>query len=98
MKANKVKNALAIFLIIGVCCGSLMISCGGGSAQSSSSSGSVPGYVKVEIYSQYNVSSSDVSKIKGRKTQDAPGMEGWEGTMVLSANGSTLNWSVNVDK
>lgn len=98
IKRRKVSKVVCLFGFAVIML-TLFIGCGGsGGSQSSSSSSSIPSYVKVEILSQYNLSSDEISKIKGRKTQSAGGVEGWEGTMVLKANGSTLNWAVNVDR
>lgn len=101
MAANakkRIVKGLAIFLTC-LACACFCVACGGGSSKSSSSSGSsLPTYVKAAVLVEYNLSASEVSKMTGRKTQDVPGMEGWQGTMVLKMNGSTVNWAVNVDK
>lgn len=101
MAANakkRIVKGLAIFLAC-LACACFCVACGGGSSKSGSSSGSsLPTYVKAAVLVEYNLSASEVSKMTGRKTQDVPGMEMWQGTMVLKMNGSTVNWAVNVDK
>ena len=106
MARNVKKRIVKGFVIFLAClaCGCLCVGCGGGSSKSSSSGSnssggsSLPAYVKAAVLVEYNLSASDITKMTGRKTQDVPGMEGWQGTMTLKMNGATVNWAVNVDK